>query len=133
MAFSNPLVVQISLRLLKGCSFILLWAFGGALTSDNRITERILAFLKSLFTKGFKFPDADLVFDYFIDFSSGEVMLWSDKLYSYAAASGDGFQSSIFVPTTNTIRLRHLLDILVNNDHPVMFVGSAGTGNCHCK
>ena len=106
------------------------WAFGGALTSDKQQDNRknFSTFLKSLFTKGFKFPDAGLVFDYFIDFSSGEVMLWSDKLYSYAAASGDGFQSSIFVPTTNTIRLRHLLDILVNNDHPVMFVGSAGTG-----
>ena len=109
--------------------YSLVWAFGGPLGCDKQDNRKIFStFLKSLVIKGFKYPDNGLVFDYFIDFTNGNAIPWSDKVHSCTAASGDGFQSTIFVPTMDTIRLRYLMDVLVKNGHPVMFVGSAGTG-----
>lgn len=35
--------------------------------------------------------------------------------------------SSLFVPTLETTRLSYLLDLLVPNQHHVMFVGNSGT------
>jgi dynein heavy chain len=107
-----------------------MWAFGGSLTMDSKKVDH-----KVLFSNAFKkiakcvrFPDLGLVFDYYIDFSTGYIVPWQDKVASFSTASDGGPASTMVVPTSDSVRLTHLLNILTTNGFPVMFVGSAGTG-----
>lgn len=45
--------------------------------------------------------------------------------FNPSAPRADNF-SSLFVPTVETTRLSHLLDLLLPNQHHVMFVGNSG-------
>lgn len=65
------------------------------------------------------------VFDYYpaLDGDQVHMMHWSTRVPPYVP-SGD----LPLVPTVETARLGHLLDLLVPNGHHVMLVGPAGTG-----
>jgi dynein heavy chain len=109
--------------------FCLMWAFSGALPSDKQTDYKKIfsAFFKSL-SKSIKFPDQGTVLDYFIDPSTGEAISWQSKVPAFSTATTDQSTSSIFVPTADTVRLTYILNNLIRNGRPVMFVGSAGTG-----
>eukprot|EP01038_Epipyxis_sp_PR26KG_P005405 gene5405-7492_t len=107
--------------------FCLMWAFGGALPSDRQIDYKKLFsnFFKTL-SKAVKFPESGTVLDYWIDPNSGETISWQNKVEGFSS-SGDN-NSTIVVPTADTVRLTYLMNNLFRNGRPVMFVGSAGTG-----
>ena len=109
--------------------FCVMWAFGGSLGSDKQTDFRksFSVFLKGL-VKAVKFPDTGIALDYIIDLNSGDAISWQDKVATFASSAPDSGHSSIFVPTADTVRLNYLLDLLVKNGAPVMFIGSAGTG-----
>jgi dynein heavy chain len=109
--------------------FCLMWAFGGPLTSDKQTDFRKVFsnFFRSL-TKAIKFPESGIVLDYFIDSNTGDAIPWQSKIGNSVGSSGDGSFSSLVIPTAESVRLTYLMDILVRNGRPVMFVGSAGTG-----
>jgi len=66
------------------------------------------------------------VLDYYIDPTTGEAISWQSKVASFSSSAPDTGSSTIVVPTADTVRLTYLLNNLVKNGHPVMFVGSAG-------
>lgn len=105
--------------------FAAMWAFGGGLASDKQTDYRedFSKHFKHL-AKDIKFPEQGLVFDYVIDFATGDCTPWQDRVSDFS--SGD--THSIMVPTVDTARLLYLTNLLVLNNHHVMFVGSAGTG-----
>ena len=110
--------------------FSIMWAFGGSLITDKQVDTRktFSVFFKGLVSKSFKFPDTGIVLDYFIDLTSGDAIAWQDKVSSYSSGSSDTSNSSVFVPTADTVRLSYLMSLLVKNGKPIMFIGSAGTG-----
>lgn len=106
--------------------YCMMWAFGGAIATDKHVDYLKLFsnFMKSL-NKQIKFPENGSVLDYFIDFGSGEVIPWQNKVEGFSSGTDS---STIMVPTATTVRLDFILNSLVKFGRPVMFVGSAGTG-----
>jgi len=70
-----------------------------------------------------------LVYDYVFDSPSGSWVSWNDELnermQSFAIPYDAKFQE-ILVPTIDTLRYTHLLDLLIKNETPVLFVGPTG-------
>lgn len=64
------------------------------------------------------------MFDYFVDEQNVCMAHWSQRVPAFTY-SPDNF-ASLFVPTVETTRLSYLLDLLVPNQHHVMFVGNTG-------
>ena len=110
--------------------YSLMWAFGGPLSTEKiQDTKKIFStFFKGLCAKSVKFGDSGVVLDYFIDPNSGECITWQSKVATFSSNAPDSPGSTIVVPTADTVRLTYLMDLLVRNSYPVMFVGSAGTG-----
>ena len=106
-----------------------MWAFGGALSSDKQRDYRkeFCSFYKSL-VKCVVFPEAGTCMDYFIDPTTGNVVAWSDKIASFVSNAPESANSTIVVPTADSVRVTYLMDLVVKNERPMMFVGSAGTG-----
>ena len=110
--------------------YSLMWAFGGALSSDKQtdFKKMFSNFFRTL-SKNFKFPDAGTVLDYFIEPASGDIVAWQTKLEAMSSEMESSGQShSVVIPTADTVRLNYLMNTLVRNGRPVMFVGPAGTG-----
>ena len=104
--------------------FAALWAFGGALTMEKQTDHRKAFSMQfKAICNVVKFPDVGSVFDYTIDYATGECIPWKEQVMDMSTES-----SSIMVPTADTTRLIYLMDLLVKNQHHVMFVGAAGTG-----
>jgi dynein heavy chain len=110
--------------------FSVMWAFSGSLTTGTSTDYKKLfsLFFKGLVSKCIKFPDAGTVLDYYIDPNSGDCVPWQSKVAAFSSSAPDGTSSTIVVPTADSVRLTYLLDLLVKNSRPVMFIGSAGTG-----
>jgi dynein heavy chain len=108
--------------------FCLMWAFGGALAADKQadVKKVYSAFFRTLCKGVIIFPEVGTVMDYFIDPATGEAIPWQSKVAAFTSSAPDIGGSAIVVPTADTVRLTYLLNNLVRNNHPVMFVGSAG-------
>ncbi|KAJ1128886.1 hypothetical protein NDU88_007258 [Pleurodeles waltl] len=77
--------------------------------------------------KTIKFPSQGTVFDYYIDPENKRFMPWTEKIPQFVLNIEIPLQA-VIVHTTETIRLRYFLDLLVAKQWPVMLVGNAGTG-----
>ncbi|CAB0039603.1 unnamed protein product [Trichogramma brassicae] len=130
--------------------FSCIWAMGGTLIADDRITfsqlfrglleKEFPAALKEKFhlpnpipppLKPYIFimPKDGLVFDYrFIKEGKGKWKLWSDELMNAPPIPRDLPVNQIIVPTVETIRYTTLFQLLVQHQKPVLFVGPTGTG-----
>ncbi|XP_078510049.1 dynein axonemal heavy chain 17 isoform X2 [Lissotriton helveticus] len=108
--------------------FASLWAFGGAMFQDQLIDYR-LEFSRWWINefKAIKFPSQGTVFDYYIDTENKKFMPWTEKIPQFELDIEIPLQA-VIVHTTETIRLRYFLDLLVAKQWPVMLVGNAGTG-----
>ena len=65
-----------------------------------------------------------LVFDYFVDDKTGDMVAWTNKVPAFSYVPGDF--ANLFVPTVDTTRLTYLLNLLISNKHHVMLVGGTG-------
>jgi len=121
----------------------MVWSFGGSLivevTEDGgsrgnhrrNFHEMILQLATNI-----KLPkDADdaTVYDYFFNPATEELEHWNTRVSKYVPVpignkTGELPFSSLVVPTVDSTRLTSLMDQLVRKGHPVMFVGTAGTG-----
>jgi dynein heavy chain, axonemal len=120
------------------------WSFGGALivevTEDGgtrgnhrrNFSEMLMQLATTI-----KLPkdsgDDATCFDFFFNPVTEELEHWSTRVPKYVPVpignrSGEQPFSALVVPTVDTTRLTALLDQLVKKGHPVMFVGTAGTG-----
>ncbi|KAH8076432.1 dynein light chain binding protein [Aureococcus anophagefferens] len=104
------------------------WAFGGVAAADKTVdSRRSFSDAWRQTFKALKFPEGGLVFEYYVDPSTGELAEWAEKVPTYEPVGVVQF-SSIVVPTADLVSLTTLTKALVERRRPVMFVGSAGTG-----
>ncbi|KAI4493969.1 hypothetical protein M0802_009345 [Mischocyttarus mexicanus] len=108
--------------------FAAVWAFGSAMFQDQTIDYRIE------FTKWWanefdqiKFPSEGTVFDYYIDSETKDFVPWTERLPKFELDPEMPLQA-VLVYTSECIRIKYFLDLLMPEKHPVMLVGSAGCG-----
>ncbi len=108
--------------------FAAIWAFGGFLFQDQLVDYRV-EFSKWWVTefKHIKFPSQGTIFDYFLDCETLKWVSWSEKVSSFTLDPEVPLQA-VMVPTTETVRFRYFVDLLMGNQRPVMLVGNAGCG-----
>lgn len=109
-------------------AFAAIWGFGSACFQDQLLDWRN-EFSKSWMNefKDIKFPPVGTVFSYYIDPASKEFRPWSDLVQKYEMDPDIPLQSTL-VPTADTTRLRYFMDMLIEENHPVMLIGGSGTG-----
>jgi dynein heavy chain len=128
----------------------LMWAFGGALVVEAGEGKNHRRNFHELFVEmvssAVKFPrevegdEKPVCFDFFYQpnksnskGSVGDIVHWSEVVEAYVPVPigldpGQVTFTQLTVPTVDTTRLTTLMEHLVKNQHPVMFVGTAGTG-----
>nr|KAF6455671.1 dynein axonemal heavy chain 17 [Rousettus aegyptiacus] len=108
--------------------FACFWAFGGAMFQDQLVDYRV-EFSKWWINefKTIKFPSQGTIFDYYLDPDTKKFLPWTDKVPSFELDPDVPLQASL-VHTTETIRIRYFMDLLMAKSWPVMLVGNAGTG-----
>ncbi|XP_035728185.1 dynein beta chain, ciliary-like [Vespa mandarinia] len=108
--------------------FAAVWAFGSAMFQDQTIDYRI-EFTKWWVNefKQIRFPSQGTVFDYYIDSETKDFVLWTERLPKFELDSEMPLQA-VLVYTSESIRIKYFLDLLMPEKHPVMLVGSAGCG-----
>lgn len=108
--------------------FACVWAFGSAMYQDQALDYRV-EFSKWWVNefKSVKFPTGGTVFDYYIDQETKQFTLWTEKVPKFELDSDIPLQS-VLVHTSESIRVRYFLDLLMEKRHPVMLVGNAGCG-----
>lgn len=65
-----------------------------------------------------------LVYDYYVDEKQCAMVSWENRVPEFVYTPNNF--SSLFVPTVETTRISHLLDLLIPNKYHVMLVGSTG-------
>ncbi|NXE29303.1 DYH17 protein, partial [Ardeotis kori] len=108
--------------------FACAWAFGGAMFQDQLVDYRLK--FSQWWVKEFKtikFPSQGTIFDYYIDPETKKFVLWTEKVPTFKLDPEVPLQASM-VHTTETVRLRYFMDLLMEKQRPVMLVGNAGTG-----
>ena len=112
--------------------FCTVWAFGCGLTVSDDGTD-----YRKMFSdwwrsewKEIKFPSRETVFDYYLDPETWKLEPWNKSPYFYTVDfnSAKTAMSAITVPTTETAATSFWMDKLVDDMHPVMLAGPAGTG-----
>ncbi|NXL38693.1 DYH17 protein, partial [Glaucidium brasilianum] len=108
--------------------FACTWAFGGAMFQDQLMDYR-LEFSKWWVNefKTIKFPSQGTIFDYYVDPEMKKFTLWTEKVPKFELNPNVPLQASV-VHTTETVRVRYFMDLLMEKRRPVMLVGNAGTG-----
>ncbi|XP_025715360.1 dynein axonemal heavy chain 17 isoform X2 [Callorhinus ursinus] len=108
--------------------FACFWAFGGAMFQDQLVDYRV-EFSKWWINefKTIKFPSQGTIFDYYIDPDTKKFLPWTEKVPAFELDLDIPLQASL-VHTTETIRIRYFMDLLMEKSWPLMLVGNAGTG-----
>ncbi|XP_043471037.1 dynein beta chain, ciliary [Leptopilina heterotoma] len=108
--------------------FAAVWAFGSSMFQDQTVDYRI-EFTKWWVNefKQVKFPAQGTVFDCYIDQETKTFVPWSQRLPRFELDPDIPLQA-VLVYTAESIRIRYFLDLLMNEKHPVMLVGTAGCG-----
>jgi len=108
-----------------------MWAFGGSVGGgqDDEKDQKEFSSMWRSYSKGVKFPDAGLCFDYFFDVATMSWKHWSQEIPEYVAVGLDENPfNKIYVNTLNSTKLNSLLKMHVNRFQSVLFIGNAGTG-----
>lgn len=111
--------------------FACIWSFGSAVFQDQAIDYRI-EFSKWWVNefKSVKFPQntqVSTIFDYYIDAETKQFTPWTEKIPKFELDTDIPLQA-VLVHTSESIRIRYFLDLLMAKRHPVMLVGTAGSG-----
>ncbi|XP_063266171.1 dynein axonemal heavy chain 17 [Prinia subflava] len=108
--------------------FACIWAFGGALYQDQLVDHR-QQFSRWWLTefKTIRFPNEGTIFDYYIHPEKKTFNPWDEKVPEFELDPDIPLQAAM-VHTTETIRIRYFMDLLMEKQRPVMLVGNAGTG-----
>lgn len=107
--------------------FACVWAFGSAVFQDQTIDYRI-EFSKWWVNefKSVKFPQSaqgSTIFDFYIDPETKQFMPWTERIPKFELDTDVPLQA-VLVHTSESIRVRYFLDLLVPKKHPVMLVGT---------
>jgi dynein heavy chain len=111
--------------------FACIWAYGGSLYVEKGIGGNQREIFSNMWRSTFntvKF-EPGLVFDFYPDFKQNKFLPWTNKLPKYVPGGEEQLLvSNIYVPTVDTFRLTHMINLFAKNRRPVLFVGNAGTG-----
>ncbi|XP_035888861.1 dynein heavy chain 9, axonemal isoform X3 [Phyllostomus discolor] len=108
--------------------FAAIWAFGGAMIQDQLVDHRAefskwwLAEFKTV-----KFPSQGTIFDYYIDPETKKFEPWSKLIPQFEFDPEMPLQACL-VHTSETIRVCYFIERLMEQQRPLMLVGTAGTG-----
>lgn len=108
--------------------FAAVWAFGSSMFQDQSVDYRV-EFTK-WWTNEFKqvkFPSQGTVFDYYIDNETKSFVPWTERLPKFELDAEIPLQA-VLVYTSESIRIKYFLDLLMPEKHPIMLVGTAGCG-----
>jgi dynein heavy chain len=103
--------------------FGMIWSFGGPLV-DGKISYN--GVLRGMAGR-VKFPDGNLVYDYYFDVLKGQWALWSEKVLPYNP-DFEGLFANLVVPSAETTRQKFLIDVHRKTRKGIIYVGFAGTG-----
>ncbi|XP_067212065.1 dynein beta chain, ciliary [Linepithema humile] len=108
--------------------FAAVWAFGSAMFQDQTVDYRV-EFTKWWVNefKHVKFPPQGTVFDYYIDNETKSFVPWTERLPKFELDPEIPLQA-VLVYTSESIRIKYFLDLLMPEKHPIMLVGTAGCG-----
>ena len=112
--------------------FAVMWAFGGPMVVDKAGDFRKYFSEAFATTFGPKFPKEKPCFDYMWNLQDECWTEWNSKVPRYqpipiGGGPGETPFSQLFVPTSDTVRLTFLMDLLARKGRHVMLVGS-GSG-----
>ncbi|XP_066581161.1 dynein beta chain, ciliary [Prorops nasuta] len=108
--------------------FAAVWAFGSSMFQDQTVDYRV-EFTK-WWTNEFKqvkFPSQGTVFDYFIDPETKYFAHWSERLPKFELDPELPLQA-VLVYTSECIRIKYFLDLLMPEKYPIILIGTAGCG-----
>ena len=103
-------------------AYALAWSFGGVITEETR--SDFDTFLREMFERKINYPPRKTLFDYSLDAKESRFNLWSDMVENESVSSS----SSSIIPTSDTIRFSNILQILIQQKRPVLFLGESGCG-----
>jgi dynein heavy chain len=116
----------------KGCDkewfevyfvFAAIWSLGGCVLQDQQIDYRIeYSRWWTAEFKTIKFPIAGTVFDYYVENETKKFLPWTDRVRTYQH-DPEAPLASVLVDTTETARIKYLLDVLADNGKPVLLIG----------
>ncbi|XP_052236951.1 dynein axonemal heavy chain 7-like isoform X2 [Dreissena polymorpha] len=130
--------------------FALTWSVGGSCTDDGRVKFDKL--LKELMSGGMSedtrlklslpelveppmkpymnpYPPKGRVYDYkFVKEGAGKWVPWTEELKDTPPIPKDVMFNEIIVPTVDTVRYTHIMNLLVQHQKAILFVGPTGTG-----
>ncbi|CAM9131888.1 unnamed protein product, partial [Ectocarpus fasciculatus] len=108
--------------------FCVVWAFGGPMVIDKGGDFR--KYFHEVFTSAFggKFPKENMCFDYFYNVTEGVFEEWTSKVTEYqpipiGGNPGETPFNQLFVPTSDTVRLTYLVNLLARKGKYCMLVG----------
>ncbi|KAL8274185.1 hypothetical protein Esti_001870 [Eimeria stiedai] len=101
--------------------FALVWSLGATLKGQER--ERFDKLLRTLSGKAATFPN---FFDSIYDVNSSTWLTWDKQIPPFSPEKGTAF-TSIFVPTTDTVRFLWLLQGFASKALSTLFIGESGT------
>ncbi|CDJ47273.1 Axonemal 1-beta dynein heavy chain dynein heavy chain, related [Eimeria brunetti] len=101
--------------------FALVWSLGATLKGEEQ--PRLDVLLKTLSGKA---SISQSFFDSFYELQSNSWLSWESKIPQYCPEAGISF-TSIFVPTTDTVRAMWLLQGFASKALPTLFIGESGT------
>ncbi|CDJ69900.1 hypothetical protein ENH_00076160 [Eimeria necatrix] len=101
--------------------FSLVWSLGATLKGEEQ--RRLDVFLKTLSGKA---SISQSLFDSFYDLPTNAWLSWESKIPQYSPEAGVSF-TSVFVPTTDTVRAMWLLQGFSSKALPTLFIGESGT------
>ena len=109
-------------------SWACVWAFGGALFKDQLVDwrEEFSKWYVAEF-KSIKFPSQGTVFDYYINKDDKKFYNWENNMLPFTYDPELPLSSAV-VHTSETMRIRYWMNLLVKANKPILLVGSPGTG-----
>uniref|UniRef100_A0A8C9VGH6 Dynein axonemal heavy chain 12 n=1 Tax=Scleropages formosus TaxID=113540 RepID=A0A8C9VGH6_SCLFO len=122
-------------------AFSIVWSVGGSCDTDSRF--KFDNFLREILSGRSEkhpipssmgkwdcaFSEKGLVYDYFYEFKGkGRWVHWSEAIKSTSLGDSKTKVQDIIVPTIDTIRYTYLMDICIQHEIPLLFVGPTGTG-----
>jgi len=108
--------------------YALIWSIGGNIQDSYR--SKFSSHLKQAIIKHkiyLSFPELETVYDYGIDKNTFSFVNWQDRVENFKYELKMNY-FEILVPTTDTVKFKDILKILLNNNNNILFSGETGVG-----
>ncbi|XP_015203470.2 dynein axonemal heavy chain 12 isoform X1 [Lepisosteus oculatus] len=122
-------------------AFSLVWSVGGSCDTESRVTfDNFLREIIAGKSEDHPIPSSvgkwecpleekGLVYDYSYEFKGrGRWVHWNEAIKNISLGDKNTNVQDIIVPTMDTVRYTYLMDLCVQYEKPLLFVGPTGTG-----